>query len=81
MAQTDTEDDTGVDEVGDLGDKMGLEDIRPDGMDDRRGYDDFEKQIKPWTPAEIDTIKESFTEGEIGGELPQFPETPQILDQ
>ena len=73
------DDDTGVDEVGDLGDKMGLEDIRSDAGD-RRGYDDFEKQIKPWTPAEIDTIKESFTEPEARGELPQFPETPQLLD-
>jgi hypothetical protein len=63
-------DDTGVDQVGDL------EDIRPDGTDDRRRYDDFEKRIKPWTPSEIDTIKEAITEEGIG-ELPDFPDLPR----
>ena len=71
MAQLVRYDDTGVDQVGDL------EDIRPDGTDDRRRYDDFEKRIKPWTPSEIDTIKESITEEKIGGMLPEFPDIPQ----
>jgi FecR protein len=77
MSQGAMDDDTGVDKVGDLGGKMNLEDIRPDDMDNRMGYDDFEKQIKPWTPSEIDTIKESVTEEGIGGELPEFPQLPQ----
>ncbi len=71
MTQLATHDDTGVDQVGDL------EDIRPADADDRRRYDDFEKQIKPWTPSEIDTIKESITEEKIGGVLPEFPDLPQ----
>ena len=71
MTQLATYDDTGVDQVGDL------EDIHPADADDRRRYDDFEKQIKPWTPSEIDTIKESITEEKIGGVLPEFPDLPQ----
>ncbi len=76
MSQDAEDDDTGVDKVGYPGDKMNLEDIRPDDADKRRGYDDFENQIKPWTPSEIDTIKESVTEAGIGGELPGFPGLP-----
>ena len=71
MTQLAPYDDTGVDQVGDL------EGIRPDDADDRRRYDDFEKRIKPWTPSEIDTIKESITEEKIGGVLPEFPDFPQ----
>jgi len=78
MSQDAEDDDTGVDKVGDLGGKMNLEDIRPDDADNRRGYDDFENQIKSWTPSEIDTIKESVTEEGIAGELPEFPEVPQL---
>ena len=69
MVQLARYDDTGVDQVGDL------EDIRPDGKDDRIRYDDYEKRIKPWTPSEIDTIKEAITEEGIG-ELPHFPDYP-----
>ena len=64
-------DDTGVDQVS------AMEEIRPVDTDDRRSIDDFEKRIKPWTPSEIDTIKEAITEG--GGELPDFPGYP--IDQ
>jgi len=70
MTQLATYDDTGVDQVGDL------EDVRPEDIDDRRRYDDFEKRIKPWAPSEIDTIKESITEEKIGGILPDFPGSP-----
>lgn len=77
MSQLVKDDDTGVDQVGALGDKMNLEDLRRDRADDPRGYDDFEGQIQPWTPPEIDTIKESVTEQGIGGALPDFPELPQ----
>ena len=69
MAQTVRYDDTGVDQVG------AMEDIRPVGTDDRRRYDDFEKRIKPWTPSEIDTIKEAISEEGIG-EMPDFPDYP-----
>ena len=70
MTQLAPYDDTGVDQVGEL------EGIRPDDADDRRRYDDFEKRIKPWTPSEIDTIKESITEEKIGDMLPEFPDNP-----
>lgn len=69
-------DDTGVDEVDELGDKMNLEDIRPNGYGDDRELKDYETNIQTWTPDEIDTIKESVTEETIGSELPNFPETP-----
>ncbi|MDX2448474.1 MAG: FecR family protein [Desulfobacterales bacterium] len=65
-----TYDDTGVDQVDDL------EDILPDDTDDRRRYDDFLKELKPWTPSEFDTIKESIVEEDIGGMLPDFPGSP-----
>jgi len=77
MLQLGMADDTGVDQVGGLGDKIRLEDIRPDEIGDRREYGDFEKGIKPWTPTEVDSIKESVTEENIGGELPGFPALPQ----
>ena len=69
-------DDTGVDQVGILGDKLNLEEVRPDEAGDHRGYHDLEKQIRPWTPSEIDTIKESITEEKILGVLPDFPGSP-----
>jgi hypothetical protein len=69
-------DDTGVDEVGELGDKMNLEDIRPSGYADDRDLNEYETNIQTWTPNEIDTIKETVTEEIIGSELPEFPETP-----
>lgn len=61
-------DDSGVDQVG------VLEGVLPDGTDDRRRYADFEKKIKPWTPSEIDTIKESITEEELLGMPPDNPD-------
>jgi hypothetical protein len=76
MVQLGMADDTGVDQVGGLGDKMILEDIRPDDESDRREFGEYEKQIDAWPTSEIDTIKESVTEEIIGGELPEFPETP-----
>ena len=61
-------DDSGVDQVG------VLEGVLPDGTDGRRRYTDFEKKIKPWTPSEIDTIKESITEEELLGMPPDDPD-------
>ncbi len=63
-------DDTGVDQVG------ALESVLPEDADDRRRYDDYEKQIRPWTPSVIDTIKESITEEGGLGVLPDFPDSP-----
>jgi len=76
VGQDPVADDTGVDEAGDLGDKMGLEDVRPGDFGDDKEYSDFENNIKPWTPTEFDTIKETITEDIVGSELPEFPETP-----
>jgi len=70
-------DDTGVDDVTDLEDALGLEETRPQGVDASGDYDEISGQIKPWTPAEIDTIKASITESSIAGELPAFPEKPE----
>ena len=61
-----TYDDTGVDQVGDL------EEILPDDADERGRYDDFRKQLKPWTPSEIDIIKESIIEGGNRGHAAGF---------
>jgi hypothetical protein len=72
--QTGTDDDTGVDEVGDLGDAVRLEDIRPESLVERKEYADFTDKIKPWTPAEIDTIKESVIDSTRA--LPEFPAVP-----
>lgn len=71
------DDDTGVDEVGDLGDKMSMEVVDPEKLGDRRQFDELARQIEPWAPSDIDTIKESVNEGKIGGELPDFPDLPQ----
>ncbi len=73
-------DDTGVDEVGDLGGQMGLEDFQAGIDPDDRELSDFESDIESWTPEELDTIKESRTEsiteeGELEP-LPEFPVTP-----
>jgi FecR protein len=76
VGQDQVADDTGVDEAGDLGDKMDLEDVRPGDFGEDKEYSDFENNIKPWTPTEFDTIKETITEDIVGGELPEFPETP-----
>ena len=65
-----TYDDTGVDQVD------ALESVLPDDADDRRPYDDFEKPIRPWTPSEIDTIKESITEEKILRVPPDNPDNP-----
>ncbi len=76
LSQEGIPDDTGIDEVGELGEKMNLEDIRPSGYADDRDLTEYETNIQTWTPNEIDTIKESVTEEIIGSELPEFPETP-----
>jgi hypothetical protein len=72
-------DDTGVDEAGDLGDQVDLEDARASNEDDDRELSDFENDLDSWTPQELDTIKESITEEGLQGELeplPDFPSTP-----
>lgn len=71
-------DDTGVDEVGDLGDQISLEEYGQFDFGDERDFSDYETGIQTWTPGEIDAIKETITEVIVGSdtELPEFPETP-----
>jgi len=75
--QAGVEDDTGIDEVGKLGDEMNLEKIVRDDSGGDRDFKNMEKNIQPITPSGIDDIKETITEEIIGGELPEFPELPQ----
>ena len=70
-------DDTGVDEAGDLGDQMDLEEVQTGEDLDDRELSDFENDLDSWTPQKLDTIKESITEEGLLGELPDFPVTPQ----
>jgi len=68
------DDDTGIDEVGDLGDKMKLEDIRPDTIRDISAIDNRDKILRT-EEIEWDEAVEKFTEGVET--LPEFPETPK----
>ena len=73
-------DDTGVDDAGDLGGQVELEDAQASDEADDRELSDFENILESWTPQELDTIKESITEEGLQGELtelPEFPVTPQ----
>ena len=72
-------DDTGVDEAGDLGDQMDLEDAQAGDDANDRELSDFENDIDSWTPPEFDIIKDAITEEGLLGELeplPEFPVTP-----
>ena len=69
-------DDTGVDEAGDLGDQVDLEDVQAIKGTDDREFADFENDLESWTPQELDTIKESITEEGLQGELTELPEFP-----
>lgn len=69
-------DDTGVDEVGALGEKIGLEDIRPDPLGDKSVYNNLEKIVR--TPeTDWDNRLDSIATGAARGVLPDFPAIPQ----
>jgi len=92
--QTELDDDTGVDDVGELGDEMDLEkaslgDVGPEiDFKDRIGFsadntesvtDDIKESVtESNTESVIDDIKESVIEEIIHSELPEFPYSPII---
>jgi hypothetical protein len=71
------DDDTGVDEIGELGDEMNLDDFRPTEFLGTREYDDYLIPIKPLTPPSKDKYEDVRNEGGLPGDLPNFPDLPQ----
>ena len=73
------DDDTGVDEIGELGHEMNLDDFRPAEFLGTGEYDDYLTPIRPLTPPTTtkDKYEDVRIEGGLPGDLPNFPDLPQ----